>query len=106
MITFIVSVFASLAILFAPVSAPVEAPSQAPEQAVEQVSQVLMTDAWQTLDDSHIHVQEDSTDVMMLEYVDSVDVYPTDLIAGQFVLTSIDLPNTYHVFHWTTIVKA
>jgi hypothetical protein len=100
MLSLIVSVFASLVIMFsAPVSAPIEASSQSTTQAVEAPSQALMVDAWQTIDDRAIHAPEDSPE-MVLTYITTVDSYPESFGMGKFAVASIDLPNTYHVFKW------
>lgn len=100
--TLIISVLTSLTILF---SAPVSAPVEAPSQAIEAPSQVAAVDAWQTLDDAGISVPEDSTHELMISHVATVDVYPV-VGMGQFVLTSMDLPNTYHVFQYDYLTQA
>lgn len=118
MLSFIVSVIASLAIVFgAPAtSAHVEA-AQAPaaqqvQQAQQQAAQqpqddVLMQDVWQTVDDNHV---ENTTDAeLMLSYSRTIDASQLDTvhtIRGEFALASLDFPNTYHVMRWDSVKHA
>jgi hypothetical protein len=111
MISFIISVIASLSILLgspAPVApAPVAQAAQIQQQeAAQQHDSIIMQDAWQTVDDYHVENTSDTVE-MMLTYVETVTGNPSaTLPATSFALPSLDLEDTYHVFKWDIIKHA
>lgn len=117
MLSFLISVIASLAIVFgapATTNAHVEAAQAPAAQQVQQAQQqaapqddVLMQDVWQTVDDNHVENTSDTE--LMLSYSRTIDASQLSSVAtirGEFALASLDFPNTYHVMRWDIVKHA
>lgn len=114
MLTFIVSVLASLSILFgspAPAPAPVEVAQQQVQQQQQQVQQpideAMAADAYAAYDALEMEPVDPSTH-LMLSYVSTVEGSFPDVpsILGYFAVASRDLPNTYHIMQWSELHNA
>jgi hypothetical protein len=101
MLAFIVSVLASLAILFGSADVPYVEATISTSTQQQQDTDVLLEDVWQTVDDYDITNKTNAH--MMLEYVGSTTQPVDELPRGQFALSSLDLTGTSHIMQWTVL---
>jgi hypothetical protein len=124
MLTFLASALVSLSLMFgAPVpSTAAQQPAQAAQQAASSVCMEDMEcwdadtmgngesnttnhverDAWDSLTAAGVTGSPD----MALEYVETIANAPHSYPVGYFAITSLESPQTAHVFHWVKLYYA